>query len=290
MLSGSLEPFALIDVLHLVSASKVSGRLQVTRPGLTGVFLLRSGNVVGVAPEGAEPADESGSIGLALELLDATGGEFMLQPGASGTGPIHLEVDELLERVAKRRTEWDEVARALGSLDATLRLAAEAGSETVTVSAGEWRLLALLATDARSAREVAREVARSRGGDDLEIAGTLASLTQRGLLEKVEPTLAAAAAKAMAAPQRGPGPQPAPAKEPAMPRDAPAKAPAAAEVAPAAAAPAKHEGAPATDAGEPDTDPARLLRELMQDESPQPPARRPLRIPTREEQRMRLRR
>lgn len=262
MLNGSLEPFALTDVLHLMSASKVSGRLDVRRSGRAASFMLQGGVVLGVAPEGGGVLDEDGSIDLALEILDGSGGTFAVEPGPPGSGPVHLGVDELLERVSARRGEWKEVSEAIGSLDRALRLASAIGSDVVTVSAEEWRLLAAVA-----AGRSAREVARTRGTKAYETACGLAALARKGLVES-DPDAPPAAAP-QAAPALGRVGAPAPGK-----------------VAPAH--PDRGSRGDPLPGDEADGDPARLLRELTEDAGA--PPRRPLRIPTREEQRMRLRR
>ena len=82
MLKGTLDDFALSDVLRLLSASKKTGRLQLTRPAGTGYLSFADGDVVYAETE------------LSSSLL----GQKLLRSGAIDDGQLRLALDEQARR------------------------------------------------------------------------------------------------------------------------------------------------------------------------------------------------
>lgn len=239
MLSGSLDVFNLADVLRLICDAGATGRIRVRRDGRAGLLTVAGGRVTGATLDDGQASDEDGSIDAALEILSGKGGEFDLASG-SARGPLDLDIDGLLERVSERQAEWNEVTQALGSLDTSLRLSPDPGSERVTMTASEWRVVSLV-DGRRSARGIAEEL----GGSSFRTYKALAELMRGGLIgpEGTEVTVVKRTRKQAVE---------------ETPEDAS------------------------------DLDPAALLRELGGGPASAQPHRR-IRILTREEQRMRLR-
>lgn len=264
MLSGSLDAFALPDVLRFVAGSGTTGRIEITRDEVGGELSLDQGRFVAARLAGEEaPTTVDEAMDVAVLLFDGTGGTFEVVTEDWAGGPLDLDADELVAAVEKRRQEWAEVVKVLGSLEEPLVLAADLpdGTDQITIRADQWRLLALI-DGYRSVQDVARDSANSV----YAVALSLADLAQRGMVA------------------RGVGVQweaPAAAKRAKKQADEPADAP---EVVEDAAQMLHELGADEIadlDAPEEaDEEPKQTVRATV----------RPLRVPTREEQRIRLRR
>lgn len=258
MLQGSLDVFALPDVLRLVSQSGATGRLTIRRKGAVGAIGLREGTVIGGELAGVPAEDPDSLLDAAMTMVDATGGEFSLVQGDS-TEVGRYAVEEFLDAIGDHRRRWQAVIAELGGLEHPVTLNPNLPDEdsTVTLSASEWRLAVL--TDGR---RTVQDLARDADMSTLRTAQTLVEMLRSGLLEGGQ--AAATPAPAPARPAKAKAAKPAPAPPPPEP-----------EIVDEAE---EYEEEPeSVDAGT-------LLRELGADEAG---GRRP---PTREEQRLRLRR
>lgn len=237
MLNGSLESFALSEVLRFVAASGATGRVEIEREEVSGELSLDQGRFVAarLADEDA-PATEDEALDVAVLLFDGSAGTFTVVDEEWAGGPLSLDADELVRAVDRRRQQWAEVVQVLGSLDDPLSLVADLpeGAQEVTITAQQWGLLTLI-DGVRSAQDIARDARQSVYGAALALAG----LAEMGMVSRSDV-------------------------------------------------------AGSSGTSSPDEDPAEMLRELGEgEESPKAKRRatvRPLRVPTREEQRVRLRR
>ena len=252
MLNGSLESFALPEVLRFIAGSGITGRVEIEREEVSGELSLDQGTFVAARLSDDEaPANEDEALDVAVLLFDGTGGSFKVEVEDWAGGPLRLDADGLSTAVEHRREQWAEVVASLGSLEDPLMVIPSLpdGTEEVTITAGQWRLLSLV-DGRRSAQDIGAEAAMST----YAAAVGLAELAARGLI-------AADAAGAW-----------------------------------------EDERTAETRSATPDEDPAEMLREIAGDDpdedegettataSSKPAKVRPLRVPTREEQRVRLRR
>jgi hypothetical protein len=180
MLNGSLESFALADVLRFVAGSGATGRVEVEREEVTGELMMDRGRFVAARladDEAPSTADET--LDVAVLLFDGTAGTFAVVDEDWTGGPLNLDADELVVAVEKRREEWAEVVSVLGSLDDPLTLMADLpdGMESITISAKQWRLLSLV-DGVRSVQDIARDGAASV----YSAAAALAELAGKGML------------------------------------------------------------------------------------------------------------
>lgn len=256
MLQGSLDVFSLTDVLRLVSQAGTSGFLSIRRPGAAGSIGLSGGSVVGGELAGIAAADPDGLFDAALTLVDSTGGDFQFVEGE----PFEVgrfSVDEFLAAVDEHRARWQAIVGELGGLDQPVGLNPNLPDEdsTVTLSAHEWKL-AVLADGRRTVNDLAAEA----GLSVLRTAQTLVEMQRSGLLDGIATS-----------PPPAPAPVARTSKKAAKPPREPVPVAEVADEEPAAE-------------DEDGVDPGTLLRELGADEQG---GRRP---PTREEQRLRLRR
>lgn len=259
MLNGSLDAFALPDVLRFVAGSGATGRIEIVRDEVGGELSLDQGRFVAAALTGDDaPTTVDEALDVAVLLFDGSGGSFEVVHEDWAGGPLNLDADELVAAVDRRREEWAEVVAILGSLEEPLVLVADLpeGTDQIVLRADQWKLLTLV-DGCRTAQDIARDAATTV----YQTALALADLAERGMVA------------------RGVGVQ---------------------FEAPAAAKKAKRaEENPVEDAAE-------MLHELVADDDEaeaedadeaQPQSKsavratvRPLRVPTREEQRIRLRR
>lgn len=180
MLNGSLESFALQDVLRFVAGSNATGRVEIEREEVSGELSIDQGRFVAARLSDEEaPATEDEALDVAVLLFDGSGGTFSVTHEDWAGGPLDLDADQLVSAVDKRRQQWAEVVEKLGSLDDPLTLIADlpAGTEEVVVSAKQWRLLSLI-DGTRSAQDVARDA----GESIYATAVALAELAARGLV------------------------------------------------------------------------------------------------------------
>lgn len=262
MLNGSLDSFALPDVLRFVAGSGVTGRIEITREEVGGELSLDRGRYVAARLHDEEaPSTVDEALDVCVLLFDGSSGSFEVLTEDWVGGPLDLDADELNAAVERRREEWAEVVSVLGSLEEPLVLAAELpeGTERITLTADQWRLLALV-DGSRSVQDIAHDSASSV----YMTAVLLAEMANNGL---VAPGAGVAWKPAEKATKQASKKRPAP-KKPQV-----------------------------------EDDPAELLHELAEDEEAldddddqdgdgdqEEATVRPLRPPTREEQRLRLRR
>src|SRR5688500_17360500 len=106
-LQGTLDTFALPDVLRLLAATKKSGRLRLTGPQGSGDVWVTGGGVCAIeashAPHAAEPVD------ALFELLRFHEGSFAFDAEVAHDAPgPDLDVEVLLEQAEGVLAEWQQ--------------------------------------------------------------------------------------------------------------------------------------------------------------------------------------
>jgi hypothetical protein len=138
-LQGTLDTFALPDVLRLLASTKKSGRLLVQGDRGSGSLWLHDGGVVNGE---ASMAATDTSTDVLFELLRLDDGSFLFDPddlAASPTDPT--EVEGLITDSQQLFDEWRELAQTIPSLDVTVTLADDLPDEQTIVSRERWRHL-----------------------------------------------------------------------------------------------------------------------------------------------------
>ncbi len=141
-LQGSLETFALPDVLVLLSSTKKDGELRVVGGRVDGKLWLEKGQIVHTVVSGKERSP----VDAVFELLRLDAGTFNFEVGSDV--PHRGEpatIDLVLADAQVRLAEWNEIAKVVPHLDAVVDMAAEAPAAEVTVTSGQWRLLRAVA-------------------------------------------------------------------------------------------------------------------------------------------------
>lgn len=178
MLSGNLELFALADVLRFVARSGATGAVNIYRSADGGRILLADGQVVGAVVDNVVAPDADGVVDTVLRLMDGGGGDFALELEPA-SGPTKQAVEDFLKAVARRRSEWNKILGALGSLDGPLQVTAQVpgGTAEITLTGLEWHM-AVLTDGRRSLREIATEA----GASEFAAAQALLAMSNAGLL------------------------------------------------------------------------------------------------------------
>jgi len=141
-LQGTLDTFELPDVLRLLSSTRKTGRLRLETDRGTGDVWLLDGAVVATEASGVPAGDVDDTF---FDLLRARGGSFAFEPGEAAAAPsAPADVEALLRGAEERLTEWREIEAVVPSLAAWVGLAPELASESVTVDAAAWRLVATI--------------------------------------------------------------------------------------------------------------------------------------------------
>lgn len=152
-LQGTLDTFALPDVLRLLAATRKSGRLRLDLDlgrGPAGLWMA-NGAVVAIATPGQGGAgldEASAASAEALsDVLRSPEGTFVFEPGA--TSPVMadsdaaepVEVESLLAEAEELLVEWRALMEVVPSLACSLALRPELDGAHATVSADHWRLV-----------------------------------------------------------------------------------------------------------------------------------------------------
>jgi hypothetical protein len=137
-LQGSLETFALPDVLVLLASTKKNGELRVVGGKVDGRIWVEKGQIVHSDVNGGETS----SVDAVFELLRLDTGSFSFD--ADTDAPSRHEpdtIDLVLADAQVRLGEWKDIARVVPHLDVLVDMAREAPGDEVIVTAEDWKLL-----------------------------------------------------------------------------------------------------------------------------------------------------
>jgi hypothetical protein len=139
-LQGTIETFALPDVMRLLASTKKTGCLRLDGDRGTGEIYLDDGRIIGSETSVARHAGDA--VEVVFELLRFGDGRFVFDAGVSASEPsAPVEVETVIEEAEKIFEEWKGIEAVVPSLDAWVGLAPELGSDEVTVSGERWKLL-----------------------------------------------------------------------------------------------------------------------------------------------------
>jgi hypothetical protein len=139
-LQGTLDTFALPDVLRLLATTRKTGRLLVHGNRGEGSVWVDGGSVV--AAEAAAVASGTAAGEVIFELLRHTEGSFTFDASSSPTDAgAPTEVEPLLVDAERQLAEWRDIAAVVPSLDAWVTLAPELPGPEAVVDAARWRTI-----------------------------------------------------------------------------------------------------------------------------------------------------
>jgi hypothetical protein len=189
-LQGTLDTFALPDVLRLLAATKKTGRLRITGGRGNGSVWVDGGGVAGLeaphAPLATEPVD------ALFELLRFDEGSFTFDADVTHDGAPHPEdVETLLTGAEALLAEWREIESVVPSMDAFVTLRRTLASPEVSIDAASWTTVVAVgggATVRRMAEDLClAELPVSRTVRDLVVLG-LADIAPAAPIARIEPT------------------------------------------------------------------------------------------------------
>lgn len=204
-LHGTLETFALPDVLALLAATKKTGELRVVGGKTDGRVWFDAGAVVGV-----EVGRATGYVDAVFELLRLESGKFSFDAEKPAPAPGEPGVIEtLLAEAQARLAEWRSIEEVIPSVDCGVSLSSEVTDPHVMVTGQQWRALVGVA----SAGTVSSLIDHLDAGE-FETCRTLKGLVEAGLVRVGEAPAAATAPATAPAPVAVLGEAPAPEPEP----------------------------------------------------------------------------
>ena len=138
-LQGTLDTFALPDVLRLLASTRKSGRLLVQGDDGNGSLYLDGGSVVG-GETNLAPTDEGHEV--LFELLRLGDGSFLFDPAESTPDPgAPAEVEDVITQAESAHAEWQDLSTVVPSLDVGIQLAEDLPDDDATIDRDRWRLI-----------------------------------------------------------------------------------------------------------------------------------------------------
>ena len=214
-LQGTLETFALPDVLRLLASTKKTGRLQLTGSHGSGSVWLTDGEIVACEATHEPLASAAGEV--VFELLRFKDGEFVFDADATATDPgPGAEVEATLSEAEAMLEEWKSIEAVVPSLAGWVALAEDLPGDEVTIAADRWQQIVAIGGGVT----VGGLGTRLALGE-LPVSRTVKELIELGLVSIGEAPAGAALNAPPAAPARQDS-EPVPFDVPAQP-DAPAE-------------------------------------------------------------------
>lgn len=176
-LQGTLDTFALADVLRLLSATQKTGRLRIGGGRGGGSIWMTGGAVTGLevshAPYATEPVD------ALFELLRFTEGSFTFDTDVAHETPtVPAGIEELLTAAEALLAEWREIESVVPSMDAWVTLSRSLASDTVSIDRERWTTLVAVGAGAS-----VRSVATALQLGELPVSRAVRDLVELGVAE-----------------------------------------------------------------------------------------------------------
>ena len=202
-LQGTLDTFALADVLRLLATTAKTGRLRVDGDRGEGSVWLRDGTVMSASAQRA--LDDAPSEEVVFELLRFEEGSFSFEiDELSPNGEQPEDVEVLLRDANALLNEWKELKQVVPSLDHRVTLVGALRGGDVTISAEHWPTLVAIG-EGRSVRALATTLHLG----ELGVTRAVRDLVDLGVMAVDEPVQdAVPPAPALAEPQGQPLPTP----------------------------------------------------------------------------------
>lgn len=175
-LQGTIETFALPEVLRMLGSGAKSGRLRLSGDRGSGSVWIEGGKVVGAEATGAP--DGATSVAVIFELLRYGEGSFTFDADDTSAQPgIPQDIEVVLGDAERRLGDWKDIEAVVPSLAVGLALAPELPKADVVVDADRWKAIVAVA-DGRSAAAIADALDL----DELEACRRAKDMVEAGLL------------------------------------------------------------------------------------------------------------
>lgn len=143
-LQGTIETFALPDVLRLLASTKKTGCLRLDGARGSGSIWVESGTIVGGEATGAPHAGSADEV--LFEMLRFKDGDFVFDADADVQikhSPAEVEIT--LESAEKMLEEWKTIEAVVPSLDHFVSLVPSLTGDEVVISADRWKAIVAIA-------------------------------------------------------------------------------------------------------------------------------------------------
>ncbi len=145
-LQGTLDTFALADVLRLLASTKKTGRFHLTGSRGSGTIYVDGGGVVATESTTGRPSGPP--VEVVFELLRFGEGSFVFDPDRHAAEPgAPIDVEPLLADAERMLGEWREIEAVVPSLDASVALTPGIGHEVV-VHPSVWQTVVAIGSGA----------------------------------------------------------------------------------------------------------------------------------------------
>lgn len=182
-LQGSIDTFALPDVLRLLASTRKSGRLRLSGDRGEGSLWVRDGSLVAVeAPGQRRGGNQPATIDAVFELLRFQSGDFSFDHDQEAPDPAPpLEVEDVVSSAEERLEELRSLERVVPSEHVWISLRPghlRRVEDEVNLNGAEWQVVCAVGAGITVAGLRAE---LSRG--ELEALRAVRDLVERGLLE-----------------------------------------------------------------------------------------------------------
>lgn len=186
-LQGTIETFALPDVMRLLASTNKTGRLRVEGSRGMGNIWVDSGKIVAGEASAAPHAD--GPVEIIFELLRFKDGDFVFDADEMHSSPGDpKEVEAVLGEAEGMLEEWKDIEAVVPSLDSWVALASELPGSEVTIDSDRWSLIVAVAGGASVAA-----LGDSLGLGEMPVSKRVKELIEAGLAELSDEPPASAA-------------------------------------------------------------------------------------------------
>jgi hypothetical protein len=146
-LQGTLDTFALPDVLRLLASTQKTGHLRLDGDRGPGNVWVDAGHVVAADAENCGRA--APVVEVFFELLRNPDGSFVFDADiTTSDAGAPAEVEPLLAEAEELLSEWREIEAVVPSTEAWVQMAPELSGPRTTVTAEQWRMLVAVGSGA----------------------------------------------------------------------------------------------------------------------------------------------
>ena len=176
-LQGTLDTFALPDVLRLLAATKKTGRLRITGGRGTGSVWVTSGEVTGLEATHAPHASEA--VDALFELLRFQEGAFTFDAEATHDAPgSPTDLETLLEHSEALLAEWRSIEAVVPSLDAWITLRKTLPTAELTIDQDRWTTIVSIGAGA-TVRRIGDDLCLA----ELPVSRAIKELAEAGVVD-----------------------------------------------------------------------------------------------------------
>ena len=180
MLQGSLDNFALDEVLGLLASTTKTGQLEISGDRGTGTLSFNEGRLID--GKASHSANGTGVEDIMFELLRYSDGTFTFTNRDVDPGDQPQQVATVLATAETRLTDWRQIEAVVPSLQHQVTPTATLPSDEVTINREEWAVLVVVAAGCP-----ASQVCDALNLGEVEGSRQIKLLAERDLLTISEP-------------------------------------------------------------------------------------------------------